>query len=51
MCCRNDQGTPATPDAAAGFWGDYRDCDTPWNVFEDTLKQINDSNTVNNQTF
>ncbi|KAJ4436564.1 hypothetical protein ANN_16597 [Periplaneta americana] len=40
MCCRSVQGNPGNPDAAAGFWGDYRECDTPWHAFEDTLQQI-----------
>jgi hypothetical protein len=40
MCCRSTQGSPKNPAAAAGYWGDYRNCDTPWNVFEDTLQQV-----------
>ncbi|XP_065347089.1 sphingomyelin phosphodiesterase-like [Cloeon dipterum] len=38
-CCRADQGAPATPEAAAGYWGDYRDCDTPYHAFQDMLTQ------------
>lgn len=45
MCCRNDQGQPSNPEAAAGYWGDYN-CDTPWNVFDDTLKQIKKTHPV-----
>lgn len=47
MCCRSDQGTPVNPDAAAGFWGDYRSCDLPWNVFQDTVQQIKKTHQVN----
>lgn len=28
ICCRSDSGLPATPDLAAGKWGDYL-CDPP----------------------
>lgn len=40
MCCRSDQGKPNRPEAAAGYWGDYRDCDIPWQTVQDTLQQI-----------
>ncbi|PNF14903.1 hypothetical protein B7P43_G04321 [Cryptotermes secundus] len=40
MCCRSSQGSPENRDASAGYWGDYRSCDTPWNIFEDTVQQI-----------
>jgi len=39
MCCRSDQGLPPRPEAEAGYWGSYT-CDAPWNVFDDTMKQI-----------
>ncbi|XP_049773535.1 sphingomyelin phosphodiesterase-like isoform X2 [Schistocerca cancellata] len=29
-CCRSDQGQPPDAASAAGYWGDYRDCDMPW---------------------
>ncbi|XP_059484531.1 sphingomyelin phosphodiesterase-like [Neocloeon triangulifer] len=38
-CCRFDQGAPANSSAAAGYWGDYRDCDTPYHAFENMLQQ------------
>jgi hypothetical protein len=47
MCCRRDQGQPETPDAAAGYWGDYRDCDIPWHTVQNTLQQIKESHKVN----
>jgi hypothetical protein len=45
MCCRNDQGLPSRPEAEAGYWGAYT-CDAPWNVFDDTMKQIKKANPV-----
>ncbi|XP_053681968.1 sphingomyelin phosphodiesterase-like [Sabethes cyaneus] len=39
-CCRNDQGIPNNPQEGAGFWGDYRDCDSPWVSVEDTIDHI-----------
>lgn len=40
MCCRSDQGPPENSNAAAGYWGDYRSCDTSWNTFNNTVQQI-----------
>jgi hypothetical protein len=51
MCCRSIQGSPESPEAAAGYWGDYRACDTPWNVFVDTLQQIKKTHQVKNILF
>ena len=45
MCCRSDQGQPPRPEAAAGYWGAFT-CDAPWNIFDDTMKQINKSHPV-----
>ncbi|XP_058467459.1 sphingomyelin phosphodiesterase-like [Malaya genurostris] len=39
-CCRSDQGIPENPEDRAGFWGDYRDCDAPWESIEDTIDHI-----------
>ncbi|KAH8398701.1 hypothetical protein KR215_011863, partial [Drosophila sulfurigaster] len=37
MCCQKVQsGVEGTSDAA-GYWGDYRDCDLPWRSFESAL--------------
>lgn len=42
MCCivypENSQDVPQ--DQLAGRWSDYRDCDTPWEMYVDSLKQI-----------
>lgn len=43
MCCRSDQGIPERPKAEAGYWGDYRDCDIPWQTVQNTLQQIKES--------
>jgi hypothetical protein len=50
MCCRNTQGNPKNPAAAAGYWGDYRNCDTPWNAFVDTLQQVKKTHQVMNHS-
>jgi hypothetical protein len=47
MCCRRDQGKPDRPEAAAGYWGDYRDCDIPWQTVQNTLQQIKENHKVN----
>uniref|UniRef100_A0A182X154 Sphingomyelin phosphodiesterase n=1 Tax=Anopheles quadriannulatus TaxID=34691 RepID=A0A182X154_ANOQN len=39
-CCRESQGVPEDPAAGAGHWGDYRNCDTPWNAVEDLLERV-----------
>ncbi|CRK90511.1 CLUMA_CG004132, isoform A [Clunio marinus] len=39
VCCRRNDGIPANPADRAGFWGDYRSCDTPWRAVEDTLRR------------
>ena len=50
MCCRSDQGIPDRPEAAAGYWGDYRDCDIPWHTVQNTLQQIKQNHKVNTST-
>lgn len=41
-CCRYDQPIPdgADPSVAAGRWGDYRYCDSPWDAVVDAFTQI-----------
>lgn len=36
ICCR---GTPVDTDGA-GFWGDYRGCDSPWHTLENVVEEI-----------
>jgi hypothetical protein len=50
MCCRSDQGKPDRPEAAAGYWGDYRGCDIPWQTVQNTLQPIKQSHKVNTST-
>ena len=50
MCCRSDQGNPDRQEAAAGYWGDYRHCDIPWQTVQNTLQQIKQSHKVNTST-
>lgn len=40
-CCRfiPDLGA-ANSTTSAGFWGDYRDCDTPWHAVVNVMEQI-----------
>ncbi|XP_015127559.1 sphingomyelin phosphodiesterase isoform X2 [Diachasma alloeum] len=40
LCCRSINGKPATPEDAAGKWGDYRGCDTPKRTIDHMLKHI-----------
>lgn len=40
ICCRRDQGFPNDPGNAAGFWGDYRACDSPWHTVEDIVNRV-----------
>lgn len=40
-CCRHVPDLePADSTNRAGFWGDYRDCDTPWHAVVDVMEQI-----------
>lgn len=49
VCCRSDQ--PLAPDAppenAAGYWGDYRDCDSPFRAVQDAFRHIRSQHDVN----
>ncbi|KAF4525724.1 hypothetical protein B566_EDAN011902 [Ephemera danica] len=38
-CCRRDTPGPVAPGAAAGYWGDYRDCDSPFHAFTNLVEQ------------
>ncbi|EDW15479.1 uncharacterized protein Dmoj_GI24854 [Drosophila mojavensis] len=37
LCCQRQKSTTEGTSDAAGFWGDYRDCDLPWRSFESAL--------------
>uniref|UniRef100_A0A6B2E6Q2 Sphingomyelin phosphodiesterase n=1 Tax=Phlebotomus kandelakii TaxID=1109342 RepID=A0A6B2E6Q2_9DIPT len=36
ICCRGD----LVPSHGAGFWGDYRGCDSPWHTLENVVQEI-----------
>ena len=38
LISRRDRGVAANPADRAGRWGDYRDCDSPWEVVEDAIR-------------
>ena len=40
LCCRASHGSPSTPSAGAGYWGDYRDCDIPPRTFDSLLNHL-----------
>lgn len=45
-CCRKALGTPDDPAKGAGYWGDYRDCDSPEHAFRDLVQQAARSHPV-----
>lgn len=40
LCCRATSGSLKSPTDAAGYWGDYRNCDIPWRTVENTLAHM-----------
>ncbi|KAF4523737.1 hypothetical protein B566_EDAN013854 [Ephemera danica] len=38
-CCRREQGPPTEEGGGAGYWGDYRDCDSPPHAFTNLVQQ------------
>ncbi|KAG0720016.1 Sphingomyelin phosphodiesterase [Chionoecetes opilio] len=40
LCCRATSGPVKSPDHRAGFWGDYRKCDTPSRTIHSMLQHI-----------
>ena len=40
MCCNRDAGSNAAQSSLAGFWTDYRDCDSPIHMIEDAFDHI-----------
>ena len=45
-CCRYRQGAPIDEANAAGKWGDYRDCDSPWAAIEDLFQHVGETHKV-----
>ncbi|XP_015119724.1 sphingomyelin phosphodiesterase [Diachasma alloeum] len=40
-CCKKGQGPSADGVEPAGYWGDYRSCDTPWHAVLDAFTHVN----------
>jgi len=40
MCCRETSGPVLYPEDRAGYWGDYRKCDTPLRTIESMYRHI-----------
>lgn len=40
VCCQIDSGNVTVEEEGAGVWGDFRNCDTPWNVIQDALDHM-----------
>ncbi|XP_037949873.1 sphingomyelin phosphodiesterase 1-like [Teleopsis dalmanni] len=40
LCCQRHKETSEGTIKAAGYWGDFRDCDAPWHMIEDALNHI-----------
>lgn len=47
-CCRLKQGNATRLENAAGRWGDYRDCDSPWEAVIDMFETIKANHKVIN---
>lgn len=46
-CCREtDDVNENDPESFAGYWGDYRSCDSPWRAINDTFHQIRKQHSV-----
>lgn len=46
VCCRVKQGFPEIPEQGAGRWGDYRDCDSPWEAILDVYERVKKNHKV-----
>ena len=40
LCCRSSSGAVSKAEDAAGYWGDYRNCDVPWRTVENTVAHM-----------
>lgn len=43
LCCRRTPATGVADAAKAGYWSDYRDCDTPLHTIENALDHIKET--------
>uniref|UniRef100_A0A1Y1N7Y8 Sphingomyelin phosphodiesterase n=3 Tax=Photinus pyralis TaxID=7054 RepID=A0A1Y1N7Y8_PHOPY len=46
LCCEITSGIPKQAIHEAGFWGDYRPCDMPWQSFENLLSQVKNKHRI-----
>jgi hypothetical protein len=46
LACCHDIVPNSTADIEAGVWGDYRQCDSPYDAIVDALKQIKKEHSV-----
>lgn len=40
LCCQRHKELVQNSSKAAGYWGDYRDCDLPWHTIDQSLRHI-----------
>ncbi|BFF93100.1 sphingomyelin phosphodiesterase [Drosophila madeirensis] len=46
MCCRSDLAQSSPSSSAAGYWSDYRDCDTPKHLILSAFNHIKDNHKI-----
>lgn len=46
LCCRDDLNENDLKENAAGPWGGYRQCDSPWNAIENLIMEVNKTHKV-----
>lgn len=46
LCCRASTGSVNAPEDAAGYWGDYRNCDIPWRTVVNTVAHMSKQHPV-----
>jgi sphingomyelin phosphodiesterase len=43
LCCQKSNGPPSKATNAAGYWGDYHVCDTPWHSITELMTHLTDA--------
>uniref|UniRef100_A0A1L8EJC3 Sphingomyelin phosphodiesterase n=1 Tax=Haematobia irritans TaxID=7368 RepID=A0A1L8EJC3_HAEIR len=46
MCCQRHKDVAQGTSKAAGFWGDYRDCDLPWQTVDNAFTHIKETHKI-----
>lgn len=46
MCCQRHKDVAEGTSKAAGYWGDYRECDLPWQTVENAFNHIKDNHKI-----